>query len=123
MHHRLAVLCLALFPLAAQAASVHTIEVVNDTRGSIDSFAMAPAGSNHWTEMNFEGPAHASWFNYQLAVTLAFRDDGQGCLRDLRTVLADRHRILVRNFNVCKYHAYRPGTLYRNDHVGSWIVP
>lgn len=73
--------------------------------------------------MSFRRSTHDSWFHYQLAVTLVFHDDDQGCLRDLRTVLADGHRILARNFNVCRHHAYRPGTRYRNDHVGSWIVP
>lgn len=119
----LAVLCFACFPLAAQAASVHTIEVVNDTRGSIDAFATAPAGSGHWTEINFKDPEQGSWFDYELAVTLAFHDDDASCLRDLRTVLSNGHRIFVRNFNVCRHHAYRPGTLYRNNHVGSWVVP
>lgn len=48
----LTALCFACFPLAALADSVHTIEVVNDTRGSIDTFAMAPreAGDGpRWT--------------------------------------------------------------------------
>jgi hypothetical protein len=119
----LAVLCFACFPVTALATSVHTIEVVNDTRGNIDAFAMAPAGSGHWTEMDFKGTKRDSWFGYELAVTLAFHDDDAGCLRDLRTVLSDGHRIVSRNFNVCKHHAYRPGTLYRNDHVGSWVAP
>lgn len=123
MRSCLAMLCFACFPFATLAASAHNIEVVNDTRGSIVSFAMAPAGSERWTEMDFKSPAKDSWFDYKLAVTLAFRDDDAGCLRDLRTVLSNGHRILARNFNVCKHHAYRPGTLYRNDHVGSWIVP
>jgi len=118
----LAALCLACLPFGALADSVHIIEVVNDTRGGIDSFAVAAAGSGRWTEMNFKGPTQGSWFDYELAVTLAFHDD-EGCLRDLRTVLSNGRRILVRNFNVCKHHAYRPGTLFRNDHVGSWIAP
>jgi hypothetical protein len=118
----LTALCFACFPLAALADSVHTIEVVNDTRGSIDTFAMAPAGSGRWTEMDFRDSMQDSWFDYELAVTLAFHDHDESCLRDLRTVLSDGRRILVRNFNMCRHHAYRPGTFYRNDHVGSWVM-
>lgn len=43
MRSCLAALCLASLPLAASADSVHTLEVINDTRSSIDSFAVAPA--------------------------------------------------------------------------------
>lgn len=122
MRQCLALLCFTCLPLCALAESVRSIEVVNDTRGSIDAFAVAPAGSERWTGMDFKGSEQDSWFAYRLAVTLAFRDN-DGCLRDLRTVLSNRRRILVRNFNICKHHSYRPGTLVRNDHVGSWIVP
>lgn len=122
MHSRLAALCLSFFPVVTLADSWHTIEVVNDTRSRIDSFAMAPAGSGRWTEVNFKAPMQESWFDYERAVTMQFHDD-EGCFRDLRTLLSDGRRIFARNFNLCQYHSYWPGTYFRNGHPGSRVIP
>lgn len=109
MRSCLIVLCLGAFPFVALADSVHTIEVINDTRSSIDSFAIAPAGSGHWTEVDFKKPMQDSWFDYEVAVNVQIRDD-EGCFRDLRTLLSDGRRVFARNFNLCRYHSYRPGS-------------
>jgi hypothetical protein len=93
----------------ASTLSTHTLEVINDTRASIDSFSIAPAGTDHWTSVDFRRPMQESSFDYELAVLLQVRDD-DGCLRDLRTVLSDGSRIVTRNFDLCHAHAYRPGT-------------
>jgi hypothetical protein len=114
--------CLAVLPVVTLADSVRTIEVVNDTRSRIDSFAMAPAGSNHWVEMSFKAPMQESSFDYEVAFTMAFRDD-DGCLRDLRTVLSDGRRIFARNFDLCHFHAYYPGKRFYGGHPGSQIMP
>src|ERR1700751_4823768 len=68
----LVALCLACLPLTVLADSVHTIEVTNDTRSRIDSFSMAPAGSDHWTEVNFRAPMQESSFDYEVAITMEF---------------------------------------------------
>jgi hypothetical protein len=122
MRSCLAALCLSVFPLAALADSVHTIEVINDTRSGIDSFAIAPAGSGRWTEVSFKTPMQPSWFDYEFAVNVQLRDD-DGCFRDLRTMLSDGRRIFARNFNLCRYQSYRPGTSFRNGHPGSRPIP
>lgn len=122
MRSCLVVLCLGVVPIVALADSVHTIEVINDTRGSIDSFAIAPAGSGRWIEVNFKQPMQDSWFDYGVAVNVQIRDD-EGCFRDLRTLLSDGRRVFARNFNLCQYHSYRPGTSFRNGHAGSRILP
>lgn len=122
MRSCLAALCLACCPVVTLADSVHVIEVINDTRSSIDSFAIAPAGSGRWVEVNFRPTMQGSWFDYELAVTVQVRDR-EGCLRDLRTLLSDGRRIFARNFNLCQYHSYRPGSYFRNGHPGSRILP
>lgn len=122
MRSCLAVLCLWAFPLVTLADAVHTIEVINDTRSSIDSFAMAPACSGRWTEVSFKTPMQESWFDYEFAVKVQFRD-GDGCFRGLRTMLSDGRRVFARNFNLCQYQSYRPGTYFRNGHPGSRILP
>ncbi|WP_233841297.1 hypothetical protein [Dyella sp. 2HG41-7] len=122
MRSRLAILCLTLIPAVALADSVHTIEVRNDTHSRIDSFAMAPAGSNRWVEKDFTAPMGQFEFDYQLAVTLRFYDN-DGCLRDLRTVLSDGRRIVARNFDVCQLHVYRPGRRFYDGHAGSPMLP
>ncbi|GGA35412.1 hypothetical protein [Dyella nitratireducens] len=122
MRSCLAALCLASLPLTVLADSLHTLEVINDTRSSIDSFAVAPAGSGRWTEVRFKSPMQESWFDYELAVTVQFHDD-EGCFRDLRTMLSDGRRIFARNFNICQYDSYRPGIRFRNGHPGSRIMP
>ena len=115
-------LCLACFPLATQADSVHTIEVINDTYSRIDTFSMAPAGSDRWIEVDFRGAMQESSFEHQLAMLLQFHD-GDGCLRDLRTVLSDGRRIIARNFNLCRFHAYRPGTPFHHGRQVSQVMP
>ncbi|RUL74017.1 hypothetical protein [Dyella choica] len=118
----IAALCLACFPFAALADSVHTIEVVNDTYSRIDTFSMAPAGSDRWIEVDFRTSMQESSFEQQLAMLLQFHD-GDGCLRDLRTVLSDGRRIFARNFDLCRFHAYRPGTLFHHDRRVSQVMP
>lgn len=60
MRSCLAALCLGFFPVLTLADAWHSIEVVNDTRSRIDSFAVAPAGSEHWIEVNFKTPMQES---------------------------------------------------------------
>lgn len=122
MRSRLAALCLACFPLLALADSVHTLEVINDTRTPINSFSIAPAGSEHWAEVSFKTPTQGFLFDYGLAVTLEFHDD-DGCLRDLRTLFSNGRRIYARHFDVCKLHSYRPGVSFHNGLPGSRILP
>jgi arylamine N-acetyltransferase len=122
MRYRIIALYLACLPAAVLAQSVHTIEVINDTRSRIDTFSVAPAGSNDWTDMDFRTPMQESTFDYAVAITLEYHDDS-GCLRDLRTVLSDGRRIVAHNFDWCHFHAYRPGTRFRGRRPGSQIVP
>jgi hypothetical protein len=119
MRSCLAMLCLVCFPAVALAGSGYTIVVVNDTRSRIDTFAMAPAGSERWQEVNVTA-LEESGFDY--AVKVQLHDDG-GCFRDLRTTLADGRRIFARNFNVCQYHSYRPDRYSRHDHPGPGLLP
>jgi hypothetical protein len=95
--------------------STYTLELINNTRSRIDSFSIAPAGTDHWTNVDFRGPMQQSSFDYQLAVTLQIHDNN-GCLRDLRTVLSSGLRIYTRHFDLCHIHAYRPGVhIFRVD--------
>ncbi|GLQ94667.1 hypothetical protein [Dyella acidisoli] len=118
----LAAMCLACLPPGALANSVHIIEVINDTHSRIDSFSMAPAGSDRWTEVDFKPPMWESSFDHQQAAMLQFHDN-DGCLRDLRTVLSDGRRIFASNFDLCRFHAYRPGMRFHGGHPGSQIMP
>lgn len=122
MRFRLVALCFACLPLATLADSVHTIEVVNGTHARIDSFALAPAGTTDWTEVEFRKPMQAFYFDDDLAVTLEVHDH-DGCLRDLRTVLSNGRRILAHNFDLCHFHSYWPGRRFPKGHPGSQIMP
>ncbi|GLQ89650.1 hypothetical protein [Dyella flagellata] len=122
MRSHLAALCLACFPCVVLADSVRTIEVINDTHSRIDTFAMAPAGSDRWIEVDFRAPMHESWFDHQLALMLQFHDN-DSCLRDLRTELSDGRRIFARRFDLCRFHAYRPGMSFHHGHPGAPLMP
>jgi hypothetical protein len=118
MRSCLVALCLACFPIVALADSVQTLQVIDGTRSRIESFSMAPAGSDHWTMVDLKGLVQEPSFGYEMVITLAVRDD-DGCLRDLRTVLTGGRQIVVRNFDLCHSHAYWPGRRVRNGHPGS----
>lgn len=121
-------ICIGVYALSARAAdpgnsasplSIHVLELINDTRGEIDSFSIAPAGTGHWTNVDFRGAMQESSLDYGSAAILTFHDT-DGCLRDLRTVLSDGRRILTHNFDLCHFHAYSPGVFFpksRNDGV------
>lgn len=101
----------------ASPLSMHVLELINDTRGNIDSFSIAPAGTDHWTNIDFRNAMEESSLDYGNAAILTFHDT-DGCLRDLRTVLSDGRRIFTHNFDLCHFHAYSPGVLFprsRND--------
>lgn len=122
MRSRFAALCFACLPFCVLADSVHTIEVINDTHSRIDTFAMAPAGSVRWVEVDFRAPMQESYFDHQLALMLHFHDN-DGCLRDLRTVLSDGRRIFARHFDLCRLHTYRPGMSFHHGHPGAPVMP
>jgi len=119
-------ICIGACALSARAAdpgnstsplSLHVLELINDTRGDIDSFSIAPAGTAHWTNVDFRRAMQESSLDYGSAAILTFHDT-DGCLRDLRTVLSDGRRILTHNFDLCHFHAYSPGVFFprsRND--------
>jgi hypothetical protein len=94
--------------IGTRTPSTFTLEVINDTRSQIVSFSIAPAGTGHWTRIDFNRPMQPSSFDVGFAVSLRVRDD-DGCLRDLRTVLSDGRRIVTRHFDLCHVHAYWPG--------------
>lgn len=119
-------LCIGTCALSVRAAdpsnsasplSMHVLELINDTRGDIDSFSIAPAGTDHWTNIDFRNAMEESSLGYGNAAFLTFHDT-DGCLRDLRTVLSDGRRIFTHNFDLCRFHAYSPGVFFprsRND--------
>jgi hypothetical protein len=96
--------------MRAGTRSTYTLKVINDTRSHIDSFSIAPVGTDRWTSIDFRVPMRESSFDYGLAVMLHIHDD-DGCMRDLRTVLSDGRRIVTNHFDICHGHAYRPGAI------------
>jgi hypothetical protein len=109
-------------PADAGTLSTYTLDVINDTRARIDSFSMAPAGTDRWTKVDFTDPEMQASFDNGITATLQIHDD-DGCLRDLRTVLSSGRQIFVRRFDLCHFDAYRVGVLFRNGHPGSRILP
>jgi hypothetical protein len=96
--------------LAASAASadatVRYIDLVNTSKDSIVSFAVAPSGSGDFRAVSFaDKPLHGGGDS----TTVAIRDDDRGCLRDLRSEFADGRVLIQRGFDVCKYRSYRTG--------------
>jgi hypothetical protein len=94
--------------MRAGTRSTYTLKIINDTRSHIDSFSIAPFGTDRWTSVDFRVPVQESSFDYGFAVMLQLHDDG-GCVRNLRTVLSDGRRIATNHFDICHGHAYRPG--------------
>ncbi|GLQ99429.1 hypothetical protein [Dyella mobilis] len=102
----------AAAPKADTGGASHSsfvLEIINDTRSHIDSFSITPAGTDRWNEIDFMRPMQESSFDSGSAVLMQIRDGG-GCLHDLRTTLSDGNRIVTRRFDLCHFHAYRPGT-------------
>ena len=95
---------LACLPFTAVADSVYAVQVVNDTWGTILAFDVAPAGSSNWVHVDFSKRP----FEYGDAMVIALHD-GDGCLRDFRTMLSDGRRIIAHHFDLCRLHSYRPG--------------
>jgi hypothetical protein len=96
--------------MRAGTRSTYALEIINDTRSHIDSFSIAPFGTDRWASVDFRVPMQDSSFDYGFAVMLQLHDD-DGCMRNLRTVLSDGRRIVTNHFDICHRRAYRPGTV------------
>jgi hypothetical protein len=105
-------------PFGAEAQSVHAIQLVNDTKSQIVSFAVSPAGGDRDAKVDFTNRS----FYYGDAVNIELHDN-EGCLRDFRTLTSDGRTIVARNFNVCTMHAYRPGVRFRHGLPGAPFLP
>ncbi|HEY0197261.1 MAG TPA: hypothetical protein VGC19_01810 [Rhodanobacter sp.] len=107
MFMRLVFLLLASASGTACAGNVHYLDLVNTAPDSVVSFAVAPAGSTDYHDIPL-GTLHGGGDS----ATVAIRSRADGCLRDLRTVFANGHTLIQKNFNVCKY---------RSDHLGQYL--
>ena len=76
------------------------------TPSRITSFEMAKRGSDRFHPMSIRGrPLGDS----DKAVTVVVRTGEGDCRRDLRIGFADGHRVVYRDFNVCKLPSFRAG--------------
>lgn len=109
---------LACLSFTVAAESAHSVKLINDTHTRIVSFAVAPVGDDRWTKVDFHDPL----FENQEAVMVEIRG-GEACRYDFRTTLSDGRSILIHNFNICRYHAYRPGVRFYYGHPGGAVLP
>jgi len=94
----------------ANAGSIHYLDVVNTADTSLVSFAVAPAGTDRYTEIQLaDGPLHGGGNS----ATAAIGKDGEGCLYDLRATFANGRTLIQQDFNVCKYRSYHTGQYLR----------
>jgi hypothetical protein len=90
------------------ADGVHYVELVNTAPDSITSFAIAEAGGKEFREIPL---ASSSVHGGGDSTTISI--DGDGCLRDFRTVFRNGRTLVQQNFDVCKYRSYHTGQYLR----------
>ncbi|HEY0659903.1 MAG TPA: hypothetical protein VGD21_01055 [Lysobacter sp.] len=103
---RAAVLATLLLAVAthgahAEHASTRYFDLVNATHDSVTSFAVAPAGSDAFRELDLGGPLRGG-----LTSTTVDIAEG-GCRRDFRVVFRDGRRLLYPDIDVCRYRRLR----------------
>jgi hypothetical protein len=97
----IATLLLAATHANAERASTHYFDLVNAAHDSVTSFAVAPAGSGAFREIDLGGPLRGG-----LTSTTVDLADG-GCLRDFRLVFRDGRRLLYPAIDVCRHRRLR----------------
>jgi hypothetical protein len=90
------------------AAATRYVDLVNTAPDSIASFAVAAAGSDDFRAAELGGTPLQGGGD---STTIALAEGG--CLRDFRTVFADGHVLVQKNFDVCKYRSYHTGQYLR----------
>lgn len=92
-----AALC-AIISSPAFAGVVYEVDLVSTARSGIVSLEVARAGGDHFHRAAFvKTPAQGGGES----ATLWIREGGDGCLRDLRIVLADGS-VVTRRVDVCR---------------------
>lgn len=81
----------------AERASTRYFDLVNEAHDSVTSFAVAPAGSGAFREVDLGGPLRGG-----LTSTTVDIAEG-GCRRDFRVVFRDGRRLLYPGIDVCRY--------------------
>jgi hypothetical protein len=109
---------LACLSFAVAAESVHSVKLINDTHTRIVSFAIAPAGDGHWTEVEFHDPLLENQNTMLVEI-----HDGKTCLYDFRTTFSDGRYVLARNVDLCRLRTYRPGRRFYDGHPGGVFLP
>lgn len=85
----------------------HYVDVYNSARSSIVAFEAAPAGTGAFRPIVLADRPVQGGGN---SVTIAFRSQDGGCLRDFRTTFADGRILLVKDYDVCRMPVYWTGT-------------
>lgn len=85
----------------------HYVDVYNSARSSIVALEAAPAGTGAFRTIVLADRPVQGGGN---SVTIAFRSQDGGCLRDFRTTFADGRVLLVKDYDVCRMPVYRTGS-------------
>ena len=100
---------IVIFPAIANAQTYY-LDIYNTAPSSIESFAVAPAGTQAFRDTALaDGPVHGGGDS----VTVAFDKADGGCLRDFRTRFIDGRVLIQNGFNVCKVRSYHTGRYWR----------
>ncbi|MEO7432652.1 MAG: hypothetical protein ABIR62_11650 [Dokdonella sp.] len=98
----------AITSSACAAERWHYIELVNTAPESITSFSIAAVGSTDFREVRLGVlPLHGGGDSATIGI------DGDGCMRDFRTVFNNGRTLIQQKFNVCKYRSYHTGQYLR----------
>ncbi len=102
---------LPMLALTAPApAATRYVYLVNDAPATMESFSLAPAGSEAWRQIKVGERSLAPGSSGMVAIRTGGNDD---CLYDFKLVFRDGRALLHRDFDVCKYASYHPGAYLR----------
>jgi hypothetical protein len=108
----LVLIALALITIVPAIANAQTyyIDIYNTAPSSIESFAVAPAGTQAFRDIAL---ADRTVHGGGDSVTVAFDKADGGCLRNFRTRFVDGRVLIQNGFNMCKFRSYHTGRYWR----------
>ena len=106
-------ICLLFVGTAAASAAPRYLNLVNDGPRRITAVHSATPGSNDWQPVSIMKDGLPGGGD---AETLKV-DSGADCLQDLRIDFVGSRRLIVRDFNICRYHGLQAGTAWRLGHA------
>ncbi len=83
---------------AFASESSYYLDVINASADSLQTLAIAPAGSDRFVAVTLTGDTLHGGGN---AATVRIRSDADNCLRNIRMTFVTGYSMIQRDFNVC----------------------